>query len=75
MDEITMAVIESVPDKPVTVKMRAGWDSSSIVVPELGPRLEKIGVKAIALHPRTTKQLYKGDADWSLIKKLKESTS
>ena len=75
MDEITAAVVESVPKIPVTVKMRAGWDSSSVVVPEVGPRLEKLGIKAIALHPRTTKQSYSGDADWNLIKRLKESTS
>ncbi len=75
MDEITNAVIESVPEVPVTVKMRAGWDNKSIVVPEVGKRLEKIGIKAITLHPRTTKQSYKGKADWSLIKTLKESTN
>ena len=75
MDEITIAVIESVPEVPVTVKMRAGWDNQSIVVPEVGKRLEKIGIKAITLHPRTTKQSYKGKADWSLIKILKESTN
>lgn len=75
MDDITSAVVESVPEVPVTVKMRAGWDSQSIVVPEVGERLEKIGIKAITLHPRTTKQSYKGDADWSLIKLLKESTN
>ena len=75
MDEITNAVIESVPEVPVTVKMRAGWDNKSIVVPEVGKRLEKIGIKAITLHPRTTKQSYKGKADWSLIKILKESTN
>jgi len=74
MDDITSAVVESVPEVPVTVKMRAGWDSQSIVVPEVGERLEKIGIKAITLHPRTTKQSYKGKADWSLIKLLKEST-
>jgi len=74
MDDITSAVVESVPEVPVTVKMRAGWDSQSIVVPEVGERLEKIGIKAITLHPRTTKQSYKGEADWSLIKLLKEST-
>jgi len=75
MDDITNAVVESVPEVPVTVKMRAGWDNQSIVVPEVGERLEKIGIKAITLHPRTTKQSYKGDADWSLIKLLKESTN
>ena len=73
MDDITSAVVESVPEVPVTVKMRAGWDSQSIVVPEVGERLENIGIKAITLHPRTTKQSYKGDADWSLINLLKAS--
>lgn len=71
MDELTAAVVEAVPDMPVTVKMRAGWDSNSIVVPEAGPRLEKLGIKAIALHPRTTKQDYTGKADWRLIRQLK----
>ena len=75
MDDITAAVVEAVPEIPVTVKMRAGWDSTSIVVPEVGQRLEAIGVKAIALHPRTTKQSYNGSADWSLIKHLKEATA
>ena len=75
MDDITAAVVEAVPEIPVTVKMRAGWDNTSIVVPEVGQRLEAIGVKAIALHPRTTKQSYNGSADWSLIKQLKEATS
>ena len=75
MDDITSAVIESVPELPVTVKMRAGWDMSNIVAIEAGPRLEKIGVKAIALHPRTTKQNYKGDAKWELIKELKQTVS
>jgi len=75
MDETTIAVVEAVPDVPVTVKMRAGWDAKSIVIPEAGPRLEAHGVQAIALHPRTTKQSYKGLSDWDLIKSLKESVS
>ncbi|MBI90121.1 MAG: tRNA dihydrouridine synthase DusB, partial [Candidatus Marinimicrobia bacterium] len=75
MDEITYAVVESVPKIPVTVKMRAGWNNDSIVIPEVGGRLENIGVKAIALHPRTTKQRYTGNANWSYIKELKESCS
>jgi len=75
MDDITTAVVESVPDLPVTVKMRAGWDISNIVAIEAGPRLAKVGVKAIALHPRTTKQSYKGSANWNLIKELKQTVS
>ncbi|MBT3300003.1 MAG: tRNA dihydrouridine synthase DusB [Candidatus Marinimicrobia bacterium] len=75
MEEITSAVVESVPEVPVTVKMRSGWDKNSIVVPEVGPRLEKIGVKAIALHPRTTSMRYNGQSNWALIRQLKESVS
>tara|TARA_B100000029_G_scaffold514101_1_gene615684 strand:+ start:19535 stop:20512 length:978 start_codon:yes stop_codon:yes gene_type:complete len=71
MDEITSAVVEAIPNVPVTVKMRAGWNKDMIVIPKAGEKLEKIGVKAIALHPRTTVQSYKGNADWSLIRDLK----
>jgi len=75
MEEITSAVVESIPQLPVTVKMRAGWDSQSIIVEKAGNKLEKAGVKAITLHPRTTKQYFTGKADWSLIKILKEAVS
>ena len=75
MDEITSAVIESVPKIPVTVKMRLGWDNDSIIVPKVGSRLENLGIKAITLHARTTLQRYKGQADWKYIKLLKESVN
>ena len=75
MDEITHAVIDAVPNIPVTVKMRAGWDNDNIIIPDVGNRLEDIGVKAITLHPRTTKQRYKGKANWELIKLLKQNVS
>ncbi len=75
MDDITSSVVESVPEIPVTVKMRAGWDNDSIVIPDIGSRLEDIGIKAITLHPRTTKQRYTGNANWKYIKELKESCS
>jgi len=75
MDEITLAVVEAVPKIPVTIKMRAGWDNDSIVIPEVGHRLESFGVKAITLHPRTTKQRYTGKANWSYIKELKDACS
>ena len=73
MEDITEAVVKSVPEIPVTVKMRAGWNSESIVSTEAGIKLEKIGVKAITLHPRTTVQMYKSKANWDLIKELKEN--
>ena len=75
MDDITAAVVEAVPEIPVTVKMRAGWNNDSIVVPEVGKRLEEIGVQAITLHPRTTKQRYTGKAEWKYIRQLKDSCS
>jgi len=75
MKEITEAVIGSVSDIPVTIKMRAGWDLQSIIVEEAGQIIEKAGAKAITLHPRTARQTYKGKANWELIKLLKETVS
>ena len=75
MDEITSAVVSEVPEIPVTVKMRAGWNDQKIVIPEAGQRLEKLGVKAITLHPRTTVQSYSGKANWQLIKELKKAVT
>ena len=71
MDEITQAVVEAVPEIPVTVKIRAGWDDYSLVSTEAGIRLENNGVAAITLHPRTTKQQFTGQSNWQLIKDLK----
>ena len=73
MEDITEAVVKAVDKIPVTVKMRAGWNSEGIVSTEAGINLEKIGVKAITLHPRTTVQMYKGSANWDLIKELKDN--
>lgn len=75
MSEITAAVVTAVPETPVTVKMRAGWNLDSIVIPQAGPLLEAAGVRAITLHPRTTRQGYDQAADWRLIKSLKEAVS
>jgi len=75
MEEITQAVVQSVAQVPVTVKMRAGWDLQSIIVEKAGVLLENCGVKAITLHPRTTMQTLKGIANWPLIKLLKETVS
>jgi len=75
MDAITQAVVQSVPEVPITVKMRAGWDLQSIIVEEAAKLLEDLGVKAITLHPRTALQTLKGHAKWELIKLLKETVS
>lgn len=68
------AVIKEVK-KPVTVKMRAGWDSDHITCVELAQRLENVGVSALAVHGRTRKQMYEGHADWSYIKMVKDAVS
>ena len=75
MEAITQAVVESAPQVPVTVKMRAGWDLQSIIVEKAGVLLENCGVKAITLHPRTAMQTLKGNANWPLIKLLMETVS
>ena len=75
MKDITSSVIRNVPNIPITVKMRSGWTSNTKVYIEAGQMLENIGVAAITLHPRTTSQKFEGKADWSQIKKLKESVS
>jgi len=75
MEAITQAVVQSVPQVPVTVKLRAGWDLQSIIVEKAGILLENAGVKAVTLHPRTALQTLKGHAKWELIKSLKETVS
>jgi nifR3 family TIM-barrel protein len=72
--EIVKAVVEAV-SIPVTVKIRAGWDSNSINCIEVAKVIEKAGASAITLHARTRAQGYSGKADWSLIKAVKESVS
>lgn len=72
--EIVKAVVESV-SVPVTVKIRSGWDEKNINAVEVAQVCEKAGAKAIAIHARTRSQGYSGKADWSIIKKVKESVS
>ena len=58
---------------PVTVKTRLGWDDNSKHIIEIAERLQDVGIKAIAIHGRTRKQMYKGEADWSLIADVKNN--
>ena len=74
MEDIVSSVIENV-SIPVTAKMRLGWDNSSIKSTNAGMLLEKLGVKAVALHARTTSQQYTGISDWNYIKELKDAIS
>ncbi|MCD6435126.1 MAG: tRNA dihydrouridine synthase DusB [Clostridiales bacterium] len=69
--DIVKAVVENVK-KPVTVKIRIGWDSTTIYAVEIAKLCEKAGAKAIAVHGRTRSQMYSGKADWEIIKKVKE---
>ncbi len=62
-------------DKPLTVKLRAGWDKDSINVVEMSKALEKAGASALFVHPRTRAQMYEGKSDWSLIKQVKEAVT
>ena len=66
MVAITKAVVDAV-GKPVTVKTRLGWDDSSKILPELAERLQDAGIQALTIHGRTRCQMYKGEADWTLI--------
>lgn len=72
--DIVKSVVDSV-NVPVTVKIRSGWDSNSINAVEIAKVVEKAGASMITVHPRTRAQGYSGQADWSIIKSVKESVS
>ena len=72
MVAITKAVVEAV-GKPVTVKTRLGWDDSSKIIVELAERLQDVGIQALTIHGRTRAQMYRGEADWTLIGEVKRN--
>jgi nifR3 family TIM-barrel protein len=72
MVRLTGAVVKST-SLPVTVKTRLGWDESSKNIEEVAERLQDVGIQALSIHGRTRAQMYKGEADWSLIAKVKNN--
>lgn len=72
MIEITEKVVQAVK-LPVTVKTRLGWDENSKIIVELAEKLQDTGIQALTVHGRTRCQMYKGEADWTLIGKIKEN--
>jgi tRNA-dihydrouridine synthase B len=72
MVRLTDAVVKSTK-LPVTVKTRLGWDDNTKNIEEVAERLQDVGIKALAIHGRTRSQMYKGEADWTLIAKVKNN--
>ena len=72
MQKMTAEIVKQVKI-PVTVKTRLGWDENNIKIMEVAERLQDVGVKALSIHGRTRKQMYKGEADWSYIAEVKNN--
>ncbi len=72
MVAMTAAVVKAT-HLPVTVKTRLGWDDSTKNIEDVAERLQDIGIQALTVHGRTRVQMYKGEADWRLIAKVKEN--
>ena len=70
MISLTSAIVKAT-NKPVTVKTRLGWDDDTINIIEVAERLQDVGIEALSIHGRTRKQMYKGEADWTLIGAVK----
>ena len=72
MVSMTKAIVDST-QLPVTVKTRLGWDDNTKYIVETAERLQDVGIKAISIHGRTRSQMYKGEADWTLISEVKNN--
>ena len=70
-----MAATVAATSRPVTVKMRLGWDDDTKNAPELAKRAEDLGVKAVTVHGRTRKQFYTGQADWDAVGAVKAAVA
>ena len=73
MLEITRAVVDAVPDTPVTVKTRLGWDDGHRIITDLAEQLQDCGIRGLTIHGRTRAQMYTGEADWTLIGTVKQN--
>jgi len=72
MVRLTKIIVDST-NLPVTVKTRLGWDENTIRIEEVAERLQDVGIRALAIHGRTRKQMYKGEADWTRIGNIKDN--
>ncbi|HLR36486.1 MAG TPA: tRNA dihydrouridine synthase DusB, partial [Chitinophagaceae bacterium] len=72
MVELTDAIVKST-HLPVTVKTRLGWNEDTKYIEEVAEKLQDVGIKALSIHGRTRKQMYKGEADWTLIGNIKNN--
>jgi tRNA-dihydrouridine synthase B len=72
MVEMTSEIVKST-SLPVTVKTRLGWDEKTMHIKEVAERLQDVGIQALSIHGRTRKQMYKGEADWTLIGEVKDN--
>jgi len=72
MVSMTKEIVEAV-QLPVTVKTRLGWDDNSKYIVEVAERLQDVGIQAISIHGRTRAQMYKGEADWTLIRDVRQN--
>lgn len=73
LGEVTGAVVRAVPEIPVTVKIRIGWDAEHIVAGEVGRIVQEEGAQALAIHGRTKEQGYRGEANWAVIAEVAEA--
>ena len=73
MVEMTRRIVAAVDHTPVTVKTRLGWDDESKNIEEIALRLQDVGIAALTIHGRTRAQIYRGEADWTLIGKVKNN--
>ena len=72
MVALTKAVVDAT-NKPVTVKTRLGWDDDTQFVVDVAEQLQDVGIQGISIHGRTRKQMYKGEANWDLIRETKQN--